>query len=1396
VTTSPSSWPQTEAIEHRAAFEAVPALVFITNASGSNCYTNSKFQDYTGLSYSGLLGDRWLDVLHPDDRVRAAEIWQQAINVEEPYEAEYRFRAVDAEYRWHLCRATPSRSAGRITHWIGICIDIDDRQQAKAIAATNHGVARASGERQIPLQIDEAHDTGLILLDPEGVISTWNAGAERVNGWTAKEAIGQHFRLLFVPEDRASGRPEAELAAARRDGLFQTQEQRLRTDGSVFEANVALTPLIENDGRVRGFCKVTHDITVIKRQQREVRKAEERYRLATSASSDAIWDWDLASGRVQRGHPHQSFFGWSSSTMDGVDNWWSSRVHPEDRDRVVSSMDKAIVGALRWSDEYRFQCADGRYVEVIDHAMIVRDPSGKAVRMVGTLFDITAQKAEARRHAYFADIEHHLRSAPDATAALTGMCERLGRHLGATWVGLGELREDGEHSIVASEWRASDMPSTLGRHWLADFGADRLPLLLAGAVVRVEDMLSDPRRTDVGAQTAYASLGVRASLDVPLIRDGQPCAFLFVAQNEPRRWTDSDISLARETLERAWDTAERARVERDLVQSEARMRSLVSALSEIVWTTDADCRSEESSAWATLTGMELPATIGHGWLRAIHRDDRQRISDGFAEASTKHSKRYVTEYRVRCANGQYRWFKSRGVPILDADGRIVEWVGVSIDIDDRRNAEKQLRSSEERFRTLADSIPALIFIADASGGNSYTNPQFHEYCGLDGAALSGAGWLAVVDDGDRDRVAQAWMRTQEKASRFESEFRMRRADGVYRTFLVRSAPIVDAAGAVVQWVGTGMDIQETVDSREALAESRRAVETANAALEARVTQRTAELTRANQALQSEIKRRETMQERLNQSQKLEALGQLTSGIAHDFNNILAAIAGGHSLIEKRTDDGYIRSIAEHCQAAAFRGAKLVKQMLAFARQEVLAPRAINVSQLAVDLEPLVRQAIPGTIINVDIAPGLPNILIDPVLLEAALLNLAVNARDAMPGGGKVTISGRVSPANGAGRPAELSGRDAIAICVRDTGEGMPPEVLQRVIEPFFTTKPPGKGTGLGLAMVHGFVLQSGGAMQIESRVGVGTAITLYLPCAEGSTEVADEAEVVLELEGEAKGSILLVDDDVDVCAITAAQLRDVGYVVNTANDMAGALAAIADGIAFDFVLTDVVMPGGDGITLAQNIRAQRRDVPILFMTGRADSERVAGELVLQKPFTTAALVSTLNTLAENEARERDTRVRIDERIESGCLKDMLSQWEDVKLAGRIPDFATFDIEACSERERLAVIEVDAAHVPMRLVWRHLGIELEQALGRPLVGSAIDVRGTDQFGSIEGSYRKAHKSRQPVYDYAKLRSANGITETIERVVLPYSSDGRSVDRLVSVVFISKSTKPDGAHDDSR
>jgi signal transduction histidine kinase len=386
----------------------------------------------------------------------------------------------------------------------------------------------------------------------------------------------------------------------------------------------------------------------------------------------------------------------------------------------------------------------------------------------------------------------------------------------------------------------------------------------------------------------------------------------------------------------------------------------------------------------------------------------------------------------------------------------------------------------------------------------------------------------------------------------------------------------------------------------------RELETLNAELERRVAERTAELARTNAELEHRVEERTREREaalaQVHEMHKVESLGQLTGGVAHDFNNLLMAVLGNLELLQKHVSkDPKARRLIDGAIQGAERGAQLTKRMLAFARRQELKPETVNVPELVESIvEMLSRSLGPVVRILTEFAHDVPPIRVDPNQLELALLNLALNARDAMPLGGDLLISARIARV-AAGEVPGLEPSDYVCIAERDTGEGMDAATLKRAAEPFFTTKGAGRGTGLGLSMVDGLVAQSGGAMRIRSELGVGTTVELWLPVADAAVE-AKRARPKTQRRTAAfrSCSILVVDDDPDVAAGTVAMLEDLGHVAVEARSANAALAVLRAETNFDLVVTDQAMPGMTGLELAAAIRRSWPALPVIIATGYAE----------------------------------------------------------------------------------------------------------------------------------------------------------------------------------------------------
>ncbi len=418
------------------------------------------------------------------------------------------------------------------------------------------------------------------------------------------------------------------------------------------------------------------------------------------------------------------------------------------------------------------------------------------------------------------------------------------------------------------------------------------------------------------------------------------------------------------------------------------------------------------------------------------------------------------------------------------------------------------------------------------------------------------------------------------------------------------------------------------------------VRQANEMLEQRVVDRTAELVQANRRLAIEIEERQRVETALHHAQRLEAIGQLTSGVAHDFNNLLTAVLGNIELAAACASDGGVQKLLSSATRAAERGAHLVEQLLAFSRKQRLQLRPVDINGLVRDMGEMLNRSI-GPTINIDqrLSKDLWLAMADPSQIELVVLNLAINARDAMPSGGRLLIeTGNSAPGNSAPdnnqpgdpeRPAELGDGDFVQVTVSDTGGGMTEAVLAKALEPFFTTKEPGKGSGLGLSMVYGVAKQSGGTLTLASRVGEGTLARVYLPRAQALSEVASSRAAPADVRFAVLTDklVLLIDDDEDVRQVTAMIIEGLGCRVVTAENGTAGLALLETNPDVGLAVIDFAMPGMNGVETAEQVMMRRPELPVVIITGYADTAfpgRERPELrVLKKPFQRAELAAAL-----------------------------------------------------------------------------------------------------------------------------------------------------------------------------
>jgi PAS domain S-box-containing protein len=543
--------------------------------------------------------------------------------------------------------------------------------------------------------------------------------------------------------------------------------------------------------------------------------------------------------------------------------------------------------------------------------------------------------------------------------------------------------------------------------------------------------------------------------------------------------------------------------------------------------------------------------------------------------------------------------------------------GALLRLDEARAAEAKVQAdlftSEGRFRVLADSAPLLMWISRTDGSREFVNRTYVDFFGADYEGALAFDWRTVLHPDDLDRILEEQLAGESSRKLFTLEARYRRTEGSYFWIRSVSQPRVSPTGEFTGFIGIGYDIS---DAKRAEADLKRI----NDLLAERVEEALAGRDQAEMALR--------------RAQKLEAVGQLTGGVAHDFNNLLTIIVGALDLMQRHPNDAVRRErMVEAAQGAARRGERLTQQLLAFSRRQALKPERLNVDELLKESEPLLRRAV-GEAVSLSMSTAAPDTVafVDPSQFEAAVMNLVVNARDATPPGGRIrveTFHCRLE----AGDVEDLGAGHYLCVAVHDTGEGMDAEVAARAFEPFFTTKETGRGTGLGLSQAYGFARQSGGAIAIESALGKGATVRIYLPFAEGMAERTASPEAASTASRGPALKVLLVEDDVAVGDMVEAMLVDLGHAVVRAERPAEAMKILRRKLPFDLMLTDLVMPGGkSGVDLAHEAVKLRPGLPVILSsgyTGETLSAAADGPWpLLLKPYTAEVLARMIETVAE------------------------------------------------------------------------------------------------------------------------------------------------------------------------
>jgi len=836
----------------------------------------------------------------------------------------------------------------------------------------------------------------------------------------------------------------------------------------------------------------------------------------------------------------------------------------------------------------------------------VHDETGSVAGVFCAVSETTGRVLADRRQAFRLGLEDELRSLADPREVIACAAAALGRHFGAVRVGYAEIEPDGIHSRIEQDWCAEGAASMAGRYRLNDYGLTRMADYAAGRTVAVDDFATDPRSAGTPVVAAYAGHGVRAQAVVPLVKAGRLAALLFVHMAQSRRWTQADLLLIEDVGERTWAAVGRSRAEATLRDSETRLRVAVEAGRIGEWELDLGTdNSVRALRHDQIFGYDGPVENWgfEAFIRHVVPEDRKSVEAAF-QTATETGAGWHFECRIRRAdNGEVRWIAAHSAVQFDASGRATKLFGLVQDITQGKAAVERLRDLNGMLAQRVAEVAAdldrawrnasdIFIVIDRDGVFRRVNPAATRILGWSEDELLGKPIFDFIHNEDKPATLAALEHTRTNS---------------LPTFVNRY-PTKDGGLRTISWLASPEGPFIYAYGRDVTAERER---------------------------QAEL---EAAQEALRQAHKMEAVGQLTGGLAHDFNNLLAGISGSLELLQARVAQGRIGDLERYlvaAQGATKRAAALTHRLLAFSRRQTLDPKPTDANRLVVGIEELIRRTVgPEVAVEVVAAGGLWATLVDPNQLENALLNLAINARDAMPGGGQLTVeTGNKWLDERAALERDLEPGQYVTLSVSDTGAGMVPEVAARAFDPFFTTKPIGMGTGLGLSMVYGFVRQSGGQARIYSEPSQGTTVCLYLPRHHGEVEDTDRpAEANERARAEQGETVLVVDDEPTVRMLVTEVLADLGYTAVEAADGPSGLRVLQSNVRIDLLVTDVGLPGMNGRQVADAARVARPGLKVLFITGYAENAVLShghldpGMHVMTKPFAIDALTSRIREL--------------------------------------------------------------------------------------------------------------------------------------------------------------------------
>ncbi|WP_052049860.1 PAS domain S-box protein [Leptolyngbya sp. KIOST-1] len=1035
---------------------------------------------------------------------------------------------------------------------------------------------------------------------------TWNDRLFELLGYRPGEVSPsmQAWRDRIHPDDLA-WTSEALQRTLEGHELGEVEYRVIHPDGSVHWLLVRGQGVYDELDRLVQMVGMALEISDRKHTEAALYQSEKRYRQLVELAPQLVWHADT------QGHTYISpqlcdYTGLSPDQL--LDFGWPMVIHPDDASRIDRRWQESVQTGTPYEAEYRLRRADGEYRWHLARAIPLDSDQG--MQWFGVSIDISDRKAaelalqqQVCQEQLLADIAQEIRQSLELNQVLHSTVDRVREWLKCDRVIIFRFRPD---------WQGDVIMESVGDGW---------PAILATTIVDpcFADRLIEPYRQghvsvlndihQAGLEPCYVELlaqfQVRASLAVPILQ-GNGLWGLLIAHHcaAPCLWQAAEITILKRlstqvgiAIQQAelyaqirQELAQRARMQTVLQESEARFRTLSAAAPVGILQTNADgiCLYA-NAAWQQMAGLSLENSLGNGWLRAVHPEDRGWVLAAW-EAYLEDQRVEQAEFRLLTPQRATRWISARAATLKSATDEIVGYVLTYEDITERKQAEQALRDSEQRLQAILDHSPAIIYVIDPQSRHLLANRSYADQLATTPDHLVGKTLHEVWPEETADRFAASNQTILATGQLLQIEDTAPLADGLH-SYITVKFPLCDETGTPYAICGISTDITD----------------------------------------------RKRLEAQFYQAQRLESLGTLAAGIAHDLNNVLTPIltvAQILRLTQKGLDAKGLEQL-KLLESSAKRGASLVKQVLTVTRASEGERTAVDLAALLQEEIEILRQSLPEAIalrFNLPAAeasePALGRILADPTHLHQILLNLGINARDAMAEGGTLTIAAETVVVDAAMAAQNLDAREGpyAVITVADTGTGIVPAVQERMFDPFFTTKAPGQGTGLGLATVRGLVKAHQGFLQVVSEVGRGSQFKVYFPQMVDQAVAQEPPEPASLPTSDNRGAwVLVVEDEATVRQMLRSLLESHHYRPLLAKNGAAALDLYRQHQGdIQLVVTDITMPILDGLTLIESLRTLDTQVPIIALSGiptyQAQALALGATSFIDKPFDAETLL--------------------------------------------------------------------------------------------------------------------------------------------------------------------------------